>query len=88
MRSDGGRSVRSNGGPGAIGDEGKPDAAVEFDAVSFAFDEHVILRDRQRVEQGELLKHHSDMTADAIELGLAHGVHALAVHMDGAAVGA
>ena len=37
--------MRSNGGPGAIGDEGKPDAAVEFDAVSFAFDEHVILRD-------------------------------------------
>jgi phospholipid/cholesterol/gamma-HCH transport system ATP-binding protein len=45
MRSDRGRSVRTNGGPGVIGDEGNPNAAVEFEGVSFAFDEHVILRD-------------------------------------------
>jgi len=37
--------VRANGGPGVIASEEKPSAAVEFDGVSFAFDEHVILRD-------------------------------------------
>jgi hypothetical protein len=45
-----------------------------------------VLAHRQRVEQRAFLEQHADVGADAQQLGLAHVVDAIAVHVDGASV--